>query len=388
MSSQRVDPVLDTRSVIGVLIPILREEICGVKAENGSLDEETLRTVSTTAKKHDVLHLVADHLMRYRVCGSSELFEICKREKAMAQYRYIHQNLALTKVSELFEAEHIEFIPLKGAVTRDLYPEPWMRTCSDIDILIRQSDEKKAVDLLQEKLNAKHAFTGSHDIVFNLFSNVRLELHYRLMEENRANHAFEVLSDVWQYALGDTCRKRLRDDMLYFYHIAHMAKHFEGGGCGIRPFIDLWLMNHRKDFDRSARRKLLEKGGLSVFAEKAEAISEKWFSGMEPEEDLVLIENYILSGNSFGSMKRSLSIRKRRQGKKGYVVSRMFVDYDYLKKMYPVLEDHRILFPVFEVVRWFRFFEVKSRRHTAKELRILKQDISDEEYSVLRQMGL
>lgn len=29
----------------------------------------------------------------------------------------------------------------------------------------------------------------------------------------------------------------MKEEMFYFYHIAHLAKHFEVGGCGIRQII-------------------------------------------------------------------------------------------------------------------------------------------------------
>ena len=42
-----------------------------------------------------------------------------------------------------------------------------------------------------------------------------------------------------------------------------MAKHFENGGCGVRPFIDLWILNHRRPFDRAKRESLLRDGDCS-----------------------------------------------------------------------------------------------------------------------------
>ncbi|MBO4954226.1 MAG: nucleotidyltransferase family protein, partial [Clostridia bacterium] len=32
----------------------------------------------------------------------------------------------------------IDFMPLKGAVIRQYYPEPWMRTSCDIDIHVKK----------------------------------------------------------------------------------------------------------------------------------------------------------------------------------------------------------------------------------------------------------
>ena len=59
-----------------------------------------------------------------------------------------------------------------------------------------------------------------------------------------------VLAQIWDTAVSagpGSHRLLLADEMFYFYHIAHMVKHFEVGGCGIRPFLDLWIMNHRME---------------------------------------------------------------------------------------------------------------------------------------------
>ena len=60
-----------------------------------------------------------------------------------------------------------------------------------------------------------------------------------------------------------------------------MAKHFVStGGCGIRPFLDIWVLNHKIDFNREKREKLLSDGGLDVFAKQAELLSEVWFGNI------------------------------------------------------------------------------------------------------------
>ena len=50
----------------------------------------------------------------------------------------------MEEIRTVFEQQKIFFLPLKGAVIRDFNPEAWMRTRSDIDILIREEDYEKA----------------------------------------------------------------------------------------------------------------------------------------------------------------------------------------------------------------------------------------------------
>ena len=61
-------------------------------------------------------------------------------------------------------------------------------------------------------------------------------------------------------------RYEMTDEFFYFYHIAHMAKHFENGGCGIRPFVDLVVLDRMDSENFSKRDELLKSGGLLQFA--------------------------------------------------------------------------------------------------------------------------
>ena len=56
------------------------------------------------------------------------------------------------------------------------------------------------------------------------------------------------------------------DKMFYFYHVAHMAKHFEIGGCGVRPFLDSYLLLYYAQYRTESCCQLLRKGGLLTFA--------------------------------------------------------------------------------------------------------------------------
>lgn len=58
-------------------------------------------------------------------------------------YCYKRMNYEYEQVCDALEKAEIPFIPLKGVVIREYYPEPWMRTSCDIDILVREKNLKK-----------------------------------------------------------------------------------------------------------------------------------------------------------------------------------------------------------------------------------------------------
>ena len=161
----------------------------------------------------------------------------------------------------------------------------------------------------------------------------------------------------------------MSDEMYYFYHVAHMAKHFENGGCGVRPFLDLWILNHRMEFDGEKRDALLQKGGLLKFAKSSERMSEVWFSGAESDDLSDRFAAYIFHSGAYGTIEQRVQMgRAKRGGKFKYLLCRIFVPYSYLKKLYPILEKHKWLMPFYQIRRWFSVLFRGRVKHVTKEL--------------------
>lgn len=70
--------------------------------------------------------------------NSIELFadykEKQREQQLFAIYRYQCMKSEMEKISKFFNEENRLFVPLKGAVIRELYPEPYLRISRDIDL--------------------------------------------------------------------------------------------------------------------------------------------------------------------------------------------------------------------------------------------------------------
>ena len=136
-------------------------------------------------KKHDLTHLLEE--IPDGEIKSEKIKEIDKRvknERFKAIYRYGMTDSDFCDICDLFESEKIPFIPLKGSVIRELYPEPWMRTSCDIDILIHEYDLDRAVKALSEKLEFVPKRKNGHDQTLLSTSGMHFELHYNLIERD------------------------------------------------------------------------------------------------------------------------------------------------------------------------------------------------------------
>ena len=357
------------------------------------VDPELLEPLLELAQKHDIAHLVAMGLQKTEADPNLKV----KAQPSIfgAVYRYEQINYALEKTCRALEQAGIPFIPLKGSVLRAYYPEPWMRTSCDIDILVQAQDLNRAVACLESKLRYTEQRKTSHDV--SLFSpeGIHIELHYSLVEEGLANDAAKILANVWDTALqkqGYTYRHEMPDDIFYFYHVAHMAKHFENGGCGIRPFIDLWLLDKLPQANMSKRELLLEKGKLLQFAQAASRLSGVWLEAFPSDACSTRMQSYILYGGVYGnSENRVLLQQQKKGGKVGYILSKVVLPYDDMLYRYNILDKHRWLMPFLQVHRWGRMLFGKGRHRLAGELALgqgVSQSQAEEMHVLLKEVGL
>lgn len=353
-----------------LLFSILRSAISSAKlseSEKAQITAEQLQEIIDLSKKHDVLHLLAWGLKQNSVQCEND--DELKKSISLAVYRHAKINRQYEIICKALEDAEIPFIPLKGSVIRKYYPEPWMRTSCDIDILVHEHDAEKAVEILTESHGYSNKTVSPHDISVFSADKVHLELHYNLIEDGRINNSHEVMSSVWETAAvhnGYRYFYDMSDGMFYFYHIAHMAKHFEYGGCGIRPFIDLWFLDNMAGIDFSEREKLLKEGGLLNLSQTASRLSDVWFGDEKADEMSTLLENFILHGSMYGSAE---SIHKMRavngENKATSFIKFVFPSREALANIFPLLSKYPILLPFYHVKRWFKIFN-KGKRNNMK----------------------
>lgn len=359
------------------LIHLIRCEICGEKPDPDlySLSKDEWSSVLAIARKHHLAHLVADAALKNGFVKDDALEAEFKRNKYYAIMHNVRLSVCLQKLREVFAKSNIPFLLLKGSVIRSYYPEEWMRTSSDIDVLIPGRSYEDAKKLLESDSSFRYTNTTPHDLSFRMAEGIRLELHHSLIESNRIGKAEALLEEIWDYAVKTgQLEYALKDEMFYYYHLAHMAKHIENGGCGVRPFIDLWLLNHRFP-ENPSRDELLVRGGLKKFADIAVRLSEYWFgANQHPDESVLLLERFVIAGGSFGTKENTVRIKSAKaHGKTGYLLGKIWMPYPNLCIQYPSLKGKRILQPAYELRRWMRIIFKGHLDYGVRELRLVNQ---------------
>ena len=378
-----------------LLFALLRFAIRGenlTEREQEALREEGLSSLAQLARKHDLVHLVAFALKQAGLIGEGH--ELCK-DMLLVAVRYEQLNHMLLKLCRALEGARISFMPLKGSVIRKYYPEPWMRTSCDVDVLVHEEDAERASEILVEQCGYIRGGKTSHDITLFAKNGMHAELHYDLVEEGLAARSAEVLHLVWDTATvrdGQEYWYEMPDETFYFYHVAHMAKHFENGGCGIRPFIDLWILDNLEGVDVSKRDRLLEQGGLGGFAEACRKLSRVWFDREATDDLSRQMEAYLLYGGVYGATENRIAVgQQKKGGTLRFAISRIFLPYEVIQFHYPILQKHRWLLPVMQVRRWGKLIFRGGFGRGVKELRYnqsLDETKARDTANMLRDIGL
>lgn len=380
---------------ISLLINMLHMAVCRENIVGNTCLPPLYETVSelyTLSQKHDLAHLIA-HALEKADTPPNEVLSKFKAAKMRAIYRYARMSYEYEQLCQTLEAAQIPFIPLKGAVLREYYPEPWMRTSCDIDVLVQEENLDTAAQALVAQGWRTKEKRSYHDLSLYSPDGIHLELHFQLSEN--MDNIDPVLARVWEHsapAAGKQYEHRQSNAFFLFHHLAHMSYHFIAGGCGIRPVLDLWIMNQRIDWDSTEFSMLLKEARLEVFYESVMELVDVWFENHQHTSRTQKMEEYVISGGTYGNLTNKVMVSQARAGGSNENLrQRIIQPYDQLSMYYPVLKRYKFLTPLFQVVRWVRTLLNGRFLRSVYELKINQTNSVDqieEMKNMLSEIGL
>ncbi len=337
-----------------------------------ALTDDVLEKIYRLSKKHDMAHIVGHALDKNKIKPSAEIAKAYKNQVFASICRFERTDYEFKAMCNALSEANIPYLPLKGSVIREFYPDEWMRTSCDIDILIHQEDVEKATEVLTKTLGYENPERHYHDVSLTSQSGVNIELHFSLSEG--IEEMDSVLCDVWEYATpceNDLYRYSVSNEFLMFYLMAHTAYHFLNGGCGIRPFADLWILKQNLSVDEDKYRSLLKKGKLVAFAKSADELADFWFGNCDGNDVIFKMQEFILKAGVFGDFDNLVAVKQAQKGGNAkYVMSRIWLPFESLKANYPSVEKRKILIPFYQVKRWFSLLLSGKKSKGLKELNV------------------
>ena len=328
--------------------------------------------------------LAQRHSVSSAVCIALEHAGIQDKQFHEAYKKAVRKNIMFdierAAIFEEFEKNEIWYIPLKGAILKELYPENGMREMADNDVLIDPNNTEKVRDIMVKKGYTVKNYGISKDDIYIKMPFLNFEMHNSLFEELTSDLLQEYYSDIQKKLFKDENNNygfHFSDEDFYIYLIAHEWKHFKRAGTGIRSLLDCYVylraLNDTLNFRYIAEQmEILE---LSEFEHAQRELSFKLFSSTNipqlssTEADMLMI--YITSG-TYGTYDRLYVQELKGKSKLDYILHQMFPNLTMMKKSVKFVNKCKYLYPIGIVYRWGRIL-LKRREHLAALIKAMKK---------------
>jgi len=335
------------------------------------IDDIDLEQLYSEAKRHNIqsyiyycLRPFADHIKSI----NNDIW--IKFEEANRQA--IRKNMLLdaerSEIIKFFEANNIWYMPLKGIILQDYYPEYGTRQMADNDILVDSEYRLQIRDYMIERgyhMEDKEML-GNHDAYIKK-PCYNYEIHMELMHKSKDglyDYYHNIQSKLVQNGTG--CGRHFSLEDFYIFMMAHAYKHHIGPGTGLKILIDSYYYLKREENNMDWNYIFQQCGilGISKFEYSIRSLIAKLFSFnndvslsiQELSDSDALNLNLLFDAGTYGTMKRSLvnimhmgqfdSNNMSRLQKMRFMWFRLFPDYEYLVKSYPYVENRRWMIPI------------------------------------------
>lgn len=285
-------------------------------------------------------------------------FRTAYKKEIAAQY--IRQSEGC-KILNAFEVNGIDCMPLKGWVLQSLYPNPAMRYMCDMDILFKPEQSSEVRRVLQA-LEYTPTELGGNPEVYQKKPLMNIEMHKAIVRDDTGH-----FDTNWERAVPvKNCSHTfaMTNEDCYIYMIAHLYKHFIGGGTGVRSVCDveLFLRRYADTLDTGYIRNQLQKSGFWEFEQQVKALCRLWFHDADADEALIAFSKKMLFSGVFGTAQiaqenaarhavQSMPGKSVKSKKLFYYLSLLFPALSVMRELYPVLQKMPFLLPVFWLVR-------------------------------------
>ena len=326
-------------------------------------------------KKHQITPILYYGALNSKIALSGETKAFF--ENYTMQNIVVNQNqMYLLKVLfAAFEKDGISYMPLKGTLLKKAYPKPEMRTMSDADVLIKEEEYSKIKSVMQ-RLGYTEKHESDHEYVWKK-GVLTLELHKSIMPTYHKDY-FDYFGNGWKLANEkiDNYGYKMKPEDEFIYNFTHLAKHYRGGGIGIKHVTDVFVcFNADKGLDTAYIEMELKNLHLWDFYTNISQTVKVWFEGKEPTEKTNYITDYIFSSGSYGTIEKrdigdALNFSKMVGGAEKYHshqrLNLVFPSYKDMCLRNPIVKKCPLLLPLMWVWRLIELVFFKRERIKSK----------------------
>lgn len=342
--------------------------------------------VMKEASRHSMNGIVYLSVKKYLECTpntdgwiDTETLEKWKNSYTKIIKKTIFFDMEREKLLSFFEQNGIWYLPLKGIILQNFYPQLGMRQMADNDILF---DGNYRPEL--KKYMLENGFKGGegvgrieaacHDTYLKApFFN--FEMHYSLHPATEKGimlrNYYDNIKDRLIKDDNNSYGYHMSDEDFYIYITTHAYKHYSHAGNGVRAFMDfyVYLLKKQNEMDFSYIESELTRLGMADFEKMMRALAFKLFS--EPNHKNLLkftaaeadFLAYHIHSGVYGTTGNAMKIKLDEISKGGkitfgvkfkYFMHRLIPGNDCYMMRYPLAYKHKILIPFVIIARFIQ----------------------------------
>ena len=271
-------------------------------------EEVSFENVYKMSKEHEVGNIAFLSIEKLNNKPEPSLYNDWKIFYYFSVERDSKQAEEYERILSLLHESKIRTVEAQGTVTKTLYPEPFLRMMSDIDLIIDFENFDKAKAILEEN---GYDILANEEMIFNAKNSESMEFDFHCdffteKMHNREERYYKSINSPFEHSSvdeNDEYKYILDETYFYLYSVLHTIKHYEISGCGIRRILDLFFLKKAlgDKVDTELVNKIIEDNDFKESYDILFGVEEKWFENKEPERDLTSAELDIISSGNHGS---------------------------------------------------------------------------------------
>ena len=342
---------------------------CALKniAPNPPTGKISWKNVRKIAEKQKILPLLFEAVRKLdkKYQPVEEIMRLWENETLSCTFFYALQMQHIIEVLNKAEKKGVEMLILKGAVLRELYPVPELRTMGDFDIIIRENQMKLAEEVFNScgyeisKENTRQLTYCKQDALkIEVFSTIPSGL--KSVDGRCVDIWANTLPFIEHYAVRPSWENML------LHSVTHLIKHLRTRGAGIRNFADIVLILEKTELDwEYILNELHELKAEKLFYGLLNA-AEKYFDYKSPleipdveSEYIDRLMDYMLTVGVYGEMENEyiLDAREAEKNRAGQIknyFNKMFPSASYMAENYAYVKKCPVLLPVAWIHRIYK----------------------------------
>lgn len=265
----------------------------------------------------------------------------------------------IQSISQAFEENGIDHMPVKGTLMKALYPDHAMRYMCDADILIKEEQYPK-IHPIMESLGFKETGESDHEHIWK-HPFLMVELHKHLIPSYNKDY-YSYFGVGWDLAkIQNGHRWSMTREDAFIYDTIHFAKHYRDASANAHFIIDLWIcLRTYKDMDRTYIRQQLGRLKMEAFYDNIIRLTQAWFENGTWDDVVERMTEILLDEDKkqkkqrreiAGDTRAVQAEGSVKNAKRMRVFHRIFLSKLQMANAYPQFKD--LPLPIAWVARWF-----------------------------------